>query len=115
MNGDLSDRQLSAKINNRERNALVIELYRKIFDGKKAIAYCGTIDHSQDLSREFNMAGVRATSIDSDAGYDDTSVQAFRRGDYKVATNPFKLVQGFDDPEVEVIFAVRPSFSPRVV
>lgn len=71
--------------------------------------------HSHDLRDDFNLAGLKAVSIDSSPEYDDEDLEAFRRGEFMIATNPFKLVQGFDDPEVEVIFSVRPTFSPRVV
>jgi len=73
------------------------------------------VKHSHTLRDAFNNSGVSAISIDSSPDYEDDYLTDFRRGNYRVATNPFKLVQGFDDPEVEVILSVRPTFSPRVV
>lgn len=113
--GDFSGSVLASRIDTKKRNAIVVDLYKQCFLGKKAIAYCGIVDHSHSLRDDFLLAGVPAVSIDSSPGYDDRDLEAFRRGEYMIATNPFKLVQWFDDPEVEVIFSVRPTFSPRVV
>ncbi len=91
--GDFSGSVLASRIDTKKRNAIVVDLYKQCFLGKKAIAYCGIVDHSHSLRDDFLLAGVPAVSIDSSPGYDDRDLEAFRRGEYMIATNPFKLVQ----------------------
>ena len=40
--------------------------YRKHLDGRTAIAFCTTIDHSRTVARFFRAAGVRAQHLDGD-------------------------------------------------
>ena len=50
-------------MNTEARNELIIATYKKLLDGKKAIAFCVNVEHSKTLADEFKKAGVSAESV----------------------------------------------------
>lgn len=113
--GDYVEAELSAQINTPQRNALIVELYKQCFPWKKAIVYCGLINHSNDLSDAFLESGVASCSIHSQADDSRAKIESFKSDKYDVVTNPLTLVMWFNLKGLEVIIFARPFLSPFVV
>ena len=72
--------------------------YRKFALGKRAIAYCASIDYSKWLAERFSEAGIPACHIDSSTREDDriAIVEALADGDILVLCNVEIATTGFD-------------------
>lgn len=90
-----------------------VEYYRKLADGKKAICYCITVAHSQDMAEAFNHAGIPAAHIDANTPPAERTaiVNAFRRGDIHILCNVDLISEGFDVPDCECSILLRPTKS----
>ena len=64
--GDYALGDLAARMNTDTLLTDVVTEYRKHLDGKTAIAFCVTIEHSLATARFFCNAGIRAEHIDGD-------------------------------------------------
>lgn len=60
----------------------VIRYYKQLADGKKAICYCSTINHSERTAEAFGQAGIPAAHIDGETPSNerDRVISDFRAG-----------------------------------
>ena len=91
----------------------VIKYYRKLADGKKAICYCATINHSKATADSFNAAGIAAAHIDGDTPKAERAeiVRKFRDGEITILCNVDLISEGFDVPDCECAILLRPTKS----
>jgi superfamily II DNA or RNA helicase len=87
--------------------------YRKHLDGRSAIAFCTTIDHSRTVARFFRAAGIRAQHLDGDTPTAErrTPITALATGEVQVITNCSLIAEGLDVPEVRGVILLRPTKS----
>jgi superfamily II DNA or RNA helicase len=111
---DFNSSQLEVLINSPERNALVVNSYIDYGQGRKAVAFCISIKHAQDLSQAFLDQGIKATSLHSKIKRDERKsiLEAHRRGEIQVLTNVSILTEGYDDTSISCILMARPTKSP---
>lgn len=91
----------------------VIHYYRKLSDGKKAICYCATIRHSQEMAERFWQSGIRAAHIDGTTpkAVRQNIIEAFRAGNIQVLCNVDLISEGFDVPDCNTSILLRPTKS----
>lgn len=87
--------------------------YTRLAAGKKAVAFCVSIKHAEDVARDFRAAGYMATSIDGamDDGTRDRILKDFAAGNIDVLTSCDLISEGFDLPAIEVAILLRPTES----
>lgn len=87
--------------------------YRKLADGKRAIAFAVSIEHSRHVAEQFQAAGIPAAHVDGsmDSGARDAIVADFTTGAIQVLTNADLFGEGFDVPAVEAVILLRPTQS----
>lgn len=90
-----------------------IEQYRRLADGKRAIAYCVSVDHSEHTAEMFRAAGIPAQHIDgeTDHAVRKAAIDQFRTGEIKVLCNVDLISEGFDVPAMEAVLLLRPTQS----
>ncbi|CCO08251.1 DEAD/DEAH box helicase [Desulforamulus hydrothermalis] len=90
-----------------------IEQYKKLADGKRAIAYCVSRAHSEHTAEMFRAAGIPAQHIDgeTDHGVRKAAIEQFRTGQIKVLCNVDLISEGFDVPAMEAVLLLRPTQS----
>lgn len=90
-----------------------VELYRKLVDGRQAIVYCASINHSQSVLEAFRQTGINAAHLDACTPKDERAaiIERFRTGDIKVLTNVDLLGEGFDVPSCDAVILQRPTKS----
>jgi superfamily II DNA or RNA helicase len=97
-----------------------IKHYRKHAEGMRAIAYCVSRKHSEQVAMDFNAAGIPAQHIDGETPMNERKriISAFANGTIKVLTNVELITTGFDlaaqvgrDVQVECIIQLRPTQS----
>jgi DNA repair protein RadD len=106
--GDLEDAMDKPSI-----TGSAVEHYRKLADGKKAIAFCVSIKHAKDVAEQFRQAGYAAQHIDGgmDERERDRVLKRFEDGEIQILTSCDLVSEGFDLPAVEVAILLRPTKS----
>lgn len=91
----------------------IVKHYKKLADGKQAIAYCAAISQSEKLCNEFNANGITAAHIDAKTPKSVRSeiIERFRNGKVKILSNVDLISEGFDVPDCEVSILARPTKS----
>lgn len=111
--GDFTTPNLSSVINVKERNTIIVNEYQKIAPESKAVAFCCSIQHANDLATEFRKKGISSIAI---SGIDSNSqreniLNDFRQGTIQVLCNCNLLTEGFDEPSIECLIMARPTLS----
>lgn len=72
--------------------------YKKLAMGKRNVAYCASIKHSQMVAEAFNAAGIPSAHIDGkmDDATRNRIIKAFARRELLCITNADLLLYGFD-------------------
>lgn len=111
--GDYNLKDLSEKVNNTERNSLIVSSYLRGFNGRQAIVYATNLDHAEALCSEFLSEGISCVRVSGDMPKDERrwAIQAFKEGNIKVITNYGVLTEGFDYPKLDLIISARPTTS----
>lgn len=112
-NGDYAAEDIEAALNKPHIYGDVIKYYKQLADGKKAICYCATIKHSQDMAAAFTAAGISAAHIDGNTPKQERRdiIQHFRDRDIKILCNVDLISEGFDVPDCGVSILLRPTKS----
>ena len=91
----------------------VIANYKKLADGKQAICYCVSVNHSLAMAEAFNAAGIDARHIDGETPKPerDKIIEMFRSGQIDIICNVDLISEGFDVPDCECAILLRPTKS----
>jgi len=111
--GDFMASQLSRAVNVRERNDLVVRLYKEHLKGRRTLCFCVDVNHTEALAQEFNRNGIPAAAV---TGQTPTEQRAAALADFKsgvreVLTNCMVLTEGYDESSVSGILLARPTKS----
>jgi len=114
--GEYKDEDLERAINIAARNTDAVDLYKAMFLGQKALAYCVTVNHAVDLAARFEQGGIKAAVVSSyqSAAEQKNALEKYKTGEIDVLCNADLLIQGFDEPSVNVCLNLRPTASPVV-
>ncbi len=119
--GDFNKKQLNDFIAG--ENVLTgdaITHYKKYSWGKRAVVYCCSIKHSQDVTEAFNAAGIPAEHMDGETPDNERRAitQRFASGHTMVLSNVDLITTGYDlasqsgkDVAIETIILLRPTQS----
>ena len=91
----------------------VVKYYKRLANGEKAICYCATVSHSQNMARTFCENGISACHIDAKtpAKERESIINRFRSGDIKILCNVDLISEGFDVPDCTASILLRPTKS----
>ena len=111
--GEYATCRVDALVNRKAITGDVIEHYRKLADGKQAVVFCASVQHSLAVRKEFLGTGYKAAHIDGKTPPAERAriIDAFKQGDYQVLTNVNLVTEGFDVPGMEVCILLRPTRS----
>ena len=96
--GDYVHSELEAAMNTNIITGNAISHYKKLAWGKRTLAFCVSIKHSQQVAAQFIAAGVMAVHIDGETKQEDRikAFRAFAKGDIQVITSVAIFCEGFD-------------------
>lgn len=91
----------------------IVETYRNIAKGKKAICYCPNISFSKKIAGIFKEAGINAVHFDADTPKNvrKSIISDFRQGKISILCNVDLISEGFDVPDCECVILLRPTQS----
>lgn len=90
-----------------------VQHYKELCAGKRAVAFCVSVKHAQQVAASFRLADVPSQSIDGsmDTTERDGLLADFAAGKIKVLTSCDLISEGFDLPTVEAAILLRPTKS----
>lgn len=111
--GDYARDELSVAADKPTITGDSIKEYLKLANGKRAVVFCCSIQHSQHVTDAFNAAGVRAEHVDGETpvATRDAAIERFKSGETKILSNVELFGEGFDLPAIEVAILLRPTQS----
>jgi superfamily II DNA or RNA helicase len=118
--GDFDHTALEAAVNKPALTGDAARHYLKLANGTRALAYCVSIRHSENVAAHFNEQGIPAAHIDGGTPREGQRriIRAFADGEIMVLCNVDLLTTGFDlsaqagrEVPVETIIGLRPTAS----
>jgi superfamily II DNA or RNA helicase len=111
--GDFAKEQLAGAVDKPTITGDAVRHYLRFARGRRAIAFCVSIAHSEHVATQFQAVGVTAQHID---GKEDSRrrrriMERFAAGDIQVLTNCDLVSEGLDVPGVEAAILLRPTQS----
>ncbi len=98
------------------RDKLIVDTYLEHVRGRKAAVFCVNVRHGETLASLFQVHDIPARSVYGRMPPKDrkTVLEAFAKGTVRVLCACDLLNEGWDCPDVEVLFMARPTLS-RVI
>ena len=111
--GDFAIDELAALVDKQAITGDAVEHYRTHLQGRPAIAFCITVQHSQHVAEQFRAAGFRATSVDGSMTKAERKerIEGIGDGTYQVLTSCELISEGVDVPVVSGAILLRPTKS----
>ncbi len=111
--GDFVIGQLAQAVNTAERNARIVDAYRRHTPNAKALVFTASVEHARDVADTFVAAGVEAAFASGETNQEEREriIQDFRADRIKVLVNCGLYLEGFDVPSIEVVINARPTKS----
>lgn len=111
--GDFVKSELSAAIDKPTITGDAIKHYKQHADGKRAVVFCVSVEHSKHVVSQFQAAGISAAHVDgeTDVYERDEAIKKFQKGETKILSNVELFGEGFDLPALEVAILLRPTQS----
>lgn len=111
--GDYNSQDLENAMSGKKIYGDILKYYKKLANGKQAIAYCINVSHSQEICELFNNAGFEARHIDSHTSEDEREkvLQDFKDGKFKILCNCGLISEGITLPTCEVCLMLRATCS----
>jgi superfamily II DNA or RNA helicase len=108
--GEFVDQDLSAALDNPERNKLILDRYLEYGEGMPAIGFTVDVQHAHNLAEMFTRNGVPAMPISGSTTTDQRRriYDAYRAGDCRALFSCQALCEGFDMPIATVALMVTP-------
>ena len=111
--GDYAKAQLAAALDTPTITGDALAHYRRLCGGRRAIAFCCSIDHARNVSRAFAEDGIRAGTVHGKLSTEDRRavLRAFASGHTLLLAACDLISEGFDVPDVGATIHLRPTKS----
>lgn len=97
-----------------ERNERIFDEYLKKGNGNKALGFCCSIKHANEMANLFNSKGIPAVAITSGTPDREKVIKDFRQNIYTVAFTVDLFNEGIDFPDLRVLLFLRPTESKTI-
>lgn len=117
--GRYEERELNAAyIGNDGRYDLIYKYYRK-YPSKRALGFCCSRQHAEDMAREFCKRGIKAAAVysNADGAFSkdrDQAVAMLKRQEIQVIFSVDMFNEGVDIAALDMVMFLRPTESPIV-
>jgi DNA repair protein RadD len=91
----------------------VVDHYKRLAPGRKALVYCVSIDASMEIAGRFNKAGIIAAHVDADTPENERkdALAALADGRIEILCNVELFTEGLDIPDIGAVILLRPTRS----
>lgn len=106
-------RDLESKIYVPERNRLIVDTWLQYVQGKRTVVFCASVKHAEQIVELFREADIRAASVSGGMKQSERKEfqDKFVNREIQVLCACDLLNEGWDCPEIEVLFMARPTMS----
>ena len=106
-------RDLETKIYVPERNRLIVDTWLQYAQGRRTVVFCASVWHAEEIAALFQKAGVPAAAVSGGMKRSEREEfqDKFVRREIQVLCACDLLNEGWDCPEIEVLFMARPTMS----
>ncbi len=117
--GHYDEKELNAAyIGNVRRYDLIYKYYKK-YPSKRALGFCCSRQHAEEMAREFCARGIKAAAVYSNADGDfseerDAAIQKLKNQEIKVIFSVDMFNEGVDIASLDMVMFLRPTESPVV-
>jgi DNA repair protein RadD len=111
--GDFEHTEMTRRVDRPQITGDAVEHYRRLCNGKPAIAFCASVAHADHVAEQFQRAGFRSVRLDGMMTDLErrTAVEGLARGQLQVLTSCDLVSEGFDCPAVTAAILLRPTKS----
>ena len=111
--GDFAKEELSAAADKPTITGNALNEYLRHAMGKRAVAFCTSVEHSKHVVAMFMANGVPAVHVDGETDMQtrDEAIRLFSEGKIYVLGNVDLFGEGFDLPRLEFVILLRPTQS----
>jgi len=104
-------RDLESKIYVPERNRLIVDTWLQYARGRRTVVFCASVWHAEEIAALFREAGVSAAAVSGGMKRSEREEfqERFVRRKNQVLCACDLLNEGWDCPEIEVLFMARPT------
>jgi len=106
-------RDLENKIYVPERNKLIVDTWMQYVQGKRTVVFCASVKHAEQIAIMFLDQGIKAAAVSGGMKRSERLEfqEKFVNRDIQVLCACDLLNEGWDCPEIEVLFMARPTMS----
>lgn len=106
-------RDLESKIYVPERNRLIVDTWLQYVRDKRTVVFCVSVKHAEQIARMFQQQGVRVAAVSGSMKQSERKEfqDRFVNREIQVLCACDLLNEGWDCPEIEVLFMARPTMS----
>ena len=106
-------RDLESKIYVPERNRLIVDTWLQYVHNKRTVVFCASVKHAEQIAELFREAGILAASVSGGMKQSERKEfqDKFVDREIQVLCACDLLNEGWDCPEIEVLFMARPTMS----
>jgi hypothetical protein len=111
--GDFVERELADVINTPQRNALIVEAWRRLAEDRRTLIFAVNVLHAEAIALSFQQAGISAQSLTGQLRPEirHTRLADFQAGRIQVLSSVSILTEGYDDPTLSCLLIARPTQS----
>ena len=106
-------RDLESRIYVPERNRLIVDTWLQYVRDKRTVVFCASVRHAEQIADLFREQGIPAAAVSGGMKQSDRKAfqDRFVNRDVRVLCACDLLNEGWDCPEIEVLFMARPTMS----
>ena len=106
-------RDLESKIYVPERNRLIVDTWMEYVRDKRTVVFCASVKHAEQIAELFQKQGIRAAAVSGGMKKSERLEfqEKFVNREIQVLCACDLLNEGWDCPEIEVLFMARPTMS----
>ena len=106
-------RDLESKIYVPERNKLIVDTWMQYVKDKRTVVFCASVKHAEQIAEMFRAQGIQAAAVSGGMKKSERMEfqEKFVNREIQVLCACDLLNEGWDCPEIEVLFMARPTMS----
>ena len=106
-------RDLESKIYVPERNKLIVDTWMQYVRDKRTVVFCASVKHAEQIAELFRAQGIHAAAVSGGMKKSERMEfqEKFVNREIQVLCACDLLNEGWDCPEIEVLFMARPTMS----
>lgn len=111
--GDFQDGAMAGALHDAGAPQYALRAFLEHAEGRKAIAFCPTVELAHEFADVFTEGGVSCEVVDGNTPKDERKAiyKRLRDGETRVIASCAVLTEGFDEPSVDCVIVARPTMS----